>query len=91
MAVQGDHELRSEMLEELWRRVEADTYPSATLMDRIERLLLPNEVPFYAELLMQKIRPDRYPSIDLINRVVRLYCAYEDELRPARTSTRRLG
>lgn len=82
MAVQRDYDLRSEILRELWRRVEADTYPSATLMDRIERLLLPNEVPDYAELLMQKIRPDLYPSIDLMNRVVRLYCAYEDELRP---------
>lgn len=82
MAVQSDYDLRSEILRELWRRVEADTYPSATLMDRIECLLLPTEVPDYAELLIQKIRPDLYPSIDLINRVVRLYCAYEDELRP---------
>jgi hypothetical protein len=81
MAVQSDDDLRSEILQELWRRVEADTYPSATSMDRIERLLLPDEVPDYAELLMQKIRPDHYPSIDLINRVVRLYCAYEDDLR----------
>lgn len=82
MAVQSDYDLRSEILQELWRRVEADTYPSATLMDQIERLLLPDEVPDYAELLTQKILPDRYPSIDLINRVVRLYCVYEDELRP---------
>lgn len=89
MANQSDYDLRSQMLQELWRRVEADTYPSTTLMDRIERLLLPDEVPFYAELLMQKIRPDRYPSIDLINRVVRLYCAYEDELRPRMTAPAR--
>jgi hypothetical protein len=82
MAVQGEHDLRAELLQELWRRVESDIYPSSTLMDRIERLLRPDEVPFYAELLMRKIRPDRYPSIDLINRVVRLYCAYEDELIP---------
>lgn len=82
MAVQSDYDLRSEILRELWRRVEADTYPSAALMDRIEGLLLPNEVPDYAELLMQKIRPHLYPSIDLVNRVERLYCAYEDELRP---------
>ena len=78
MAVQRGYDLRSEILQELWRRVEADTYPSATLMDRIERLLLPGEVPDYAELLMQKIRPELYPSIVLINRVVRLYCAYDD-------------
>jgi hypothetical protein len=82
MAVPGHYDLRAELLHELWRRVEADTYPSATLMDRIELLLLPDEVPDYAEMLMAKIRPDTYPSIDLINRVVRLYCAYEDELRP---------
>ena len=78
MAVQRGYDLRSEILQELWRRVEADTYPTATLMDRIERLLQPDEVPDYAELLMQKIRPDLHPSIDLINRVVRLYCAYDD-------------
>jgi hypothetical protein len=75
MAVQGDYDLRSELLQELWRRVEADTYPSATMMDRIEYLLLPDEVPHYAEILMQRIRPDAYPSIDLINRVARLYRA----------------
>lgn len=83
MAVQSGYDLRSEILQELWRRVEEDTYPSATELDRIERLLLPDEVPAYGELLMRKIRPDRYPSIDLINRIVRLYCAHEDELRPS--------
>lgn len=82
MAVQHERDLRSEMLQDLWRRVEADTYPSATSMDRIERLLQPDEVPEYAELLMQKIRPDLYPSADLVNRVMRLYGAYEDELSP---------
>lgn len=80
MAVRGDYDLRSEILRELWRRVEAEAHPSATLMDHIERLLLPEEVPDYAEFLMQKIRPDAYPSIDLINRVVRLYCWYENRL-----------
>jgi hypothetical protein len=80
MAVQGDFDLRSEILQELWRRVQAETHPSATLLDHIERLLLPEEVPDYAEFLMQKIRPDTYPSIDLINRVVRLYCWYEDRM-----------
>jgi hypothetical protein len=82
MAVQGGHDLRLEILQELWHRVEADTYPSATMMDRIERLLLPGEVLPYARLLMQKIRFDHYSSVDLTNRVVRLYCFYEDELRP---------
>lgn len=82
MAVHGGYDLRAEILRDLWRRVEADTYPSATMMDRIELLLRPDEVPDYAEMLMEKIRPDTFPSIDLINRVVRLYCAYEDELRP---------
>lgn len=76
MAAQGDYDLRAQILQELWRRVEEDTYPSATLMDQIEGLLRPDEVPAYGELLMRKIRPDVYPSIDLINRVVRLYGAY---------------
>ncbi|MGZ4474611.1 MAG: hypothetical protein ACXVWW_02795 [Nocardioides sp.] len=78
MAAQGDYDLRSEILQDLWRRVEAETYPSATSMDRIERLLLPDEVPAYAELLVQKIQSDPYPSVDLTNRVARLYEAYED-------------
>jgi hypothetical protein len=80
MALRSGYDLRSEILQDLWRRVEADAYPSATMMDRIELMLTPDEVPAYAEMLMQKIRPDTYPSIDLINRVVRLYCVYEDVL-----------
>jgi len=78
MELRDDHDLRSLVLQELWHRVEADTYPSATMMDHIERLLLPGEVPEYAELLMRKVRPDRYPSIDLINRLVRLCRVYAD-------------
>ena len=67
-----DVDVRREILEELWRRVERDTYPSATLLDRIEVLMTRDDLPAYVEMLMRRIRSADYPSIDLVNRVVAL-------------------
>lgn len=69
-----DDEVRRVILEELWRRVERDTYPSATMLDRIELLMTRDDVPAYVEMLMRRIRSAEYPSIDLVNRVVALTC-----------------
>jgi hypothetical protein len=69
-----DDGVREVLLQELWRRVENDTYPSATMLDRIECLMSCDDVPAYVEMLMARIRKDEYPSIDLINRVAALAC-----------------
>lgn len=72
MASGSEYDVRVEILRMLMGRVAEDQYPSATMLDMIEQLLRPEEVPAYAELLMQKIRDDRFPSIPLLNRVMAL-------------------
>jgi len=63
---------RRELLGLLLEKVDADPYPSSTMMDIIEDLLGPDEVAAYARVLMAKIRADQFPSLDLINRVAAL-------------------
>jgi hypothetical protein len=69
MATEDQQEVRSKLLEALMEKVEADPYPSATMLNMIESLLRPDEVSAYAELLMSRIREDTFPSISLIQRV----------------------
>lgn len=64
-----DRTVRQELLDTLISRVDEDTYPSYTMLDMIESLLEPDEVPAYAELLLAKARDDRFPSIPLLQRV----------------------
>ena len=72
MASGSEYDVREEILRMLMGRVAEDQYPSATMLDMIEQILRPDEVPAYAELLMQKIRGDRFPSIPMLNRVMAL-------------------
>jgi len=82
-----DDEMRRVILKELWRRVEKETYPSATMLDRIECLMTRDDLPAYVEMLMRRIRPVEHPSIDLINRVVALVCV-DPPLPPPRRTRR---
>lgn len=61
----GRHELVSLLLE----IVKEDPYPSTTMMDHIEQLMQPEEVPAYIQVLLDKIRSSMFPSLDLIARV----------------------
>ena len=56
----------------LLENVEADRYPSSSMLDDIERLLTPWRREDYAEVLLDKIRQDQYPSRAMIDRLVRL-------------------
>ncbi len=60
---------RVELLRFLMRKVEQDRYPSATMLDIVESLLRPPEVPAYVEMLVERVEADEYPSMDLIRRV----------------------
>lgn len=71
MAKDGN-DVRREVLRVLMGKVASDDYPSTTMLDMIESMLTPDEVPAYAELLMEKIRRDRFPSIPMLNRVMSL-------------------
>jgi len=60
---------RIELLRVLMEKMAEETYPSATMMDTIEELMLPQELPVYAKLLVDRIEAERFPSIDMINRL----------------------
>ena len=63
------YDARRELIRALLDKVQDDPYPSATMLDTIESLLEPREVPAYAEELLDRIREDRFPSIEMIRRV----------------------
>lgn len=69
MARDEQYDVRKEMLRVLMQKVANDQYPSTTMLDMIEEMLTPDEVPAYAELLMERIRGDKYPSIPMMKRV----------------------
>lgn len=60
---------RVRLLRVLMDIVAEENYPSATIMDTIEELMLPEELPVYSELLLERIERSRFPSIDMINRL----------------------
>ena len=62
MADDIQEEVRSRTLQLLLDKVHADTYPSSTMLDIVERLLSPQDVGDYAEVLWAKIEGENYPS-----------------------------
>lgn len=64
--------VRAQLLELLLDKVEQDDYPSSTMLDLIERLATPEDLPEYAEVLMAKIEGETYPSNSVIRRLVAL-------------------
>lgn len=64
-----DYDVRSELLETLMEKVRADHYPSTTMLDMIESLLTPEDLPEYVEELLDRIRDDEFPSMDMLRRV----------------------
>lgn len=62
-------DVRVKLLQRLIDQVEADQYPSTTMMDTIEEMLTPDEVPNYAQVLVSKVADDQYPSIGMIRRI----------------------
>lgn len=59
---------RYELLEALMEKASDDTYPSTAMLDMIEDLLTPDEIPGYAQWLTSRIREERFPSISMIRR-----------------------
>jgi hypothetical protein len=71
---ESQYDVRSELLQNLLSRVKEDPYPSATMMDMIEELLTPDDVPGYAEILMSKVSEDQFPSVSMLQRLKNLAC-----------------
>ena len=68
----NEFDVRAEVLNNLMARVDRDPYPSTTMLNIIEELLTPDDVPRYARLLMSKMEDEQFPSIPLINRLTQL-------------------
>lgn len=66
------YDVRREVLRVLLAKIAEDPYPSGTMMDMAEQMLEPDEIPAYAEVLMDKIRGDKFPSYGMLNRVANL-------------------
>lgn len=62
-------DVRVMLLQRLIDQVESDQYPSTTMMDTIEEMLTPDEVPNYAQVLVGKVADEQYPSIGMIRRI----------------------
>lgn len=60
---------RTQLFRMLLDKVEQDQYPSSTMLDMIEKIVTPEELPEYMEMLMAKIEGEQYPSFDLIQRL----------------------
>ena len=61
---------RTMLLRALMSKVDADRYPSTTMLDTIEELLADDdEVADYVSLLVKRIDDDQFPSIPMINRI----------------------
>jgi hypothetical protein len=63
---------RAAFLDLLLSKVKDDRYPSATMLDLLEQMLTPEELPAYAGVLMEKIAGDTYPSASMMKRIVSL-------------------
>lgn len=70
MAEDIREEVRTRTLQLLLDKVHADTYPSSTMLDMVEKLLGPDDVGDYVEVLAAKVENENYPSYALINRMM---------------------
>ena len=58
------------VMQMLINRIRHDAYPSATMMDVVERYISEDRVPQYLAVLFAKLTRDEYPSMDLLRRLV---------------------
>jgi hypothetical protein len=65
-------DVRGEVVNLLLQKIASDRHPSITMMNLIEELLVPDDVPAYAGVLMDKVKTETYPSISMIRRLMAL-------------------
>ena len=69
---QERYDARADLVAALLEKVEEDEYPSTTMLDMLEAMMTPDEVPAYIEALVERVRNDRFPSIPMIQRIQNL-------------------
>jgi hypothetical protein len=73
MANNGEEvDVRGELIDLLLEKIASDRNPSITMMNLVEELLAPDDVPAYAAVLMDKVKTERFPSLSMIRRVIAL-------------------
>ena len=73
MASNGEEvDVRGEVVDLLIEKIASDRNPSVTMMNLVEDLLAPDDVPAYAAVLMDKVKAERFPSISMIRRLIGL-------------------
>jgi hypothetical protein len=73
MASNGEEvDVRGELVDLLLEKIASDRNPSITMMNLVEELLAPDDVPAYAAVLMDKVKNERFPSISMLRRVIGL-------------------
>ena len=65
-------DVRAEIVDLLLQKIATDRHPSIPMMDFVERLLTPDDLPLYAGILMDKVRTEKYPSVSMIKRLLAL-------------------
>jgi hypothetical protein len=56
----------------LLEKIASDRNPSVTMMNMVEELLAPEDVPAYVGVLMDKVKTERYPSLAMLRRLLAL-------------------
>jgi hypothetical protein len=73
MASDGEElDVRGEVVDLLLEKIASDRNPSVTMMNMVEELLAPDDVPAYAAVLMDKVKTDRFPSYSMLRRLIGL-------------------
>jgi hypothetical protein len=65
-------DVRGEVVDLLLEKIASDRHPSVTMMNLVEELLAPDDVPAYAAVLMDKVQTETYPSISMLRRLMAL-------------------
>ena len=73
MARNGEElDVRGEVVNLLINKIASDRNPSITMMNTVEEMLAPDDVPAYVGVLMDKVKTERFPSISMIRRLIAL-------------------
>jgi hypothetical protein len=69
-----EQSLRRRIADGLLDKIKDETYPSVTMMDRVEAVIAHDREALseYAEVLLAKVEDSRFPSVEMLNRLDRL-------------------
>jgi hypothetical protein len=66
-------DVRGEVVDLLLEQIASDRNPSVTMMNMVEELLTPDDVPAYVGILLDKVKTGgRYPSYSMLRRILAL-------------------